>query len=121
MEQSRPIHTTLVISMGFLVLYVWLDIQWALWVALGAGLVGVVSTGLARKIEWLWFKLAWVLGKVVPNLLLASVFFLLLMPLAKLSKLLGKRDPLQLKAATLSSNFREVEPQILPDAFEKTW
>jgi len=85
----------LVISMGFLVLYLIFAWKWAIYVSLAVGLIGIISTFLSSKIEWAWMKLSKILGYIIPNILLSLVFYLLLFPLSFFSKL-SRKDPLML-------------------------
>jgi hypothetical protein len=111
--------TMLVISMGFLVIYLVFSWDWAVWVSLGAGITGIVSLWLSQKVEWLWMKLAKVLSFIVPNILLSLVFFLILFPLALLSKLFNK-DPLML-SPKYKSYFIEINREMEKSSFGKTW
>ncbi|MBK7338789.1 MAG: hypothetical protein IPJ00_22830 [Saprospirales bacterium] len=78
--KSNPVKTLLTISMGFLGLFLAFDLSWAIWVALGVGVIGLFSDFLSAKIEYLWMKLAHVMGMIVPPVLLAGIFFLFLSP-----------------------------------------
>jgi hypothetical protein len=111
--------TMLVISMGFLVIYLVFSWDWAVWVSLGAGITGIVSLWLSQKVEWLWMKLAKVLSFIVPNILLSLVFFLILFPLALLSRLFNK-DPLML-SPKYKSYFIEINREMEKSSFGKTW
>lgn len=101
--KSNPSQTMLTISMGFLILYVYglkslnNPFEWALMLSIGIGIIGIVSKQLSQKVEWLWMKLAWLLSYIVPNILLSIVFYVFLFPIATLSKLFAKKDPLKLK------------------------
>jgi len=89
--------TILTISIGFLVVYFISSWHWALVVSLVVGLVGIFSDYLSQKIEWAWLQLTKILSLIVPNILLSAVFYLILFPVAILSRLFGKKDPLQIK------------------------
>lgn len=119
-QKSYPAKTMLTISMGFLVIYLLADWQPALIISLAIGLIGVFSTFLSEKIEWAWMKLAWVLSLIVPNILLSVIFFLILFPMAMLSRLFGKKDPLMLKRGR-ESMFRDVEGKFDRTSFEEMW
>ena len=95
MKTDTSKSTILVISMGFLILYLVFAWQWAVLVSLIVGVVGVLSSYLSKKIEWVWMKIAQLLGYIIPNILLTLMFFLFLYPIALLSKLFSK-DPLML-------------------------
>ncbi|HVY76588.1 MAG TPA: hypothetical protein VG890_17280 [Puia sp.] len=116
-DQSRL--TVLVISMGFLVVYLKFHWQWAILVSLTVGLIGIFSTYLSSRIEWLWSKLSQGLGYIVPNILLTLVFFIFLFPLALLSRLF-KKDPLMLSNSH-KSYFVDVNKTMDKKSFEKIW
>ena len=111
--------TMLIISMGFLVLYLIKAWQWAVIVSLTAGIIGIVSPFLSRKIEWAWMKLGKLLGYIVPNILLSIVFYLILFPLSMLSKIFRK-DPLML-SKDYDSYFVDLEKKTDRKDFEKMW
>jgi hypothetical protein len=112
--------TILVICVGFLVIYLAFHVKWALYVSLGVGVLGIVSTFISQKIEWAWFQLSKILGYIVPNILLSAIFFLFLFPIALLSRLFGKKDPLML-SGKYNSYFIDINTQMDKKAFEKTW
>ena len=88
--------TILVITIGMLLIHLIFSQDWALYLAVFIGLSAIISTFLATKIEWAWMKLAWVLSKIIPNIILALIFYLVLTPVALLSRLFGEPDPLKL-------------------------
>jgi len=95
---SNPIQTMLVICVGFMIIYLVSNWQPAIYISLIAGLIGIFSAYLSRKIEIGWMKLAWVLSFIVPNIILTLVFYLILFPVSLLSKLFQRnKNPLQLK------------------------
>ncbi len=118
--KSNPVKTLLTISMGFLGLFLAFDLSWAIWVALGVGVIGLFSDFLSAKIEYLWMKLAHVMGMIVPPVLLAAIFFLFLFPISLLSKLFGKKDPMLL-SNRLSSTFTNVDKSFAKESFRKPW
>lgn len=111
--------TILVISMGFLILYLIFAWKWTIIVSLAVGLVGIISTFLSQKIEWAWMKLAKILGYIIPNILLSLVFFLFLLPISLISKLFTK-DPLML-SKNYDSYFIEINKEADKGSFEKIW
>ena len=118
--KSDPKTTLLVITLGFVVVYLITRMNWALIVALVVGFAGLFSDFLAEKIDWLWMKLTWVLSMIVPNILLSLVFFLILTPVAIFSRILGKKDPLSLKN-TAPSLFKDYNKVFDKPSFEKPW
>jgi len=93
----NPIKTVLTISVGFLFIHLLGKFNWALWISFSVGLIGVFSEKLSVIIERVWMKLAFVLSKIVPNIVLAFIFFLLLWPIAFLTKIIRKKEFLKLK------------------------
>jgi hypothetical protein len=118
--KSEPVKTALIITVGFLVVYLITKGKWALGIALIVGLTGILSTYLTKKLEFLWMKLTWLLSMIVPNILLSLIFFLFLFPVAFLSRLFGQKDMLGLKN-TKKSMFKETNKKFSKASFEKPW
>lgn len=119
-KELTPSKTVLTIVIGFLVIYMLTRFTWALWVAIIVGVLGLVSSFLAQKIQDLWMGLSTVLSYIIPPILLAIIFYVLLFPIAVLSRVFGEKDPLQLKK-TDKSLFKTVDKKFTKDTFEKTW
>jgi len=118
--KSDPKTTLLVITLGMVAVYVITRMNWALLTALGIGVGGLLSQGLAEKIDWLWMKLTYVLSLIVPNILLSVVFYVFLTPIALLSRLFGNSNPLDLKN-TSPSLFKDHKGKMDAASFEKPW
>lgn len=105
-DQTKPLQTVLVITVGLAVIY-WVTRQdgWLV-AAMSIGAIALISARAAEWIDRVWMKLAHVLGLIVPNILLTLVFFLFLWPIAMLSRLFGKRDPLKIRSAHQVSVFK---------------
>jgi hypothetical protein len=112
--------TVLVISTGFVLIYLITGWNWAIIVSFVIGLSGILSEFLSRKIDFVWMKLAGFLGLILPNILLGIVFYLFLFPISVLSRLFGERDPLCLKNIR-KSMFVASNKQFDKESFEKTW
>lgn len=67
------------------------------YVALSSLVVSLLAPILLRPLTWLWFKLAFVLEKIMSTLILLLVFYGIMTPIALLRALLTKQDPLKLK------------------------
>jgi hypothetical protein len=115
-----PIKTVLVITVGMLVVFFITKAEWALYVALVVGLSGVFSGYLADKINWVWMKLTWVLSLIVPNILLAVIFYLILTPIALLSRMFGGKDQLMLKNNS-PTIFKVYNKKFDAASFENPW
>lgn len=118
--KSHPAKTVLTISTGFILIYLLTDWNWAIYVSFVIGLAGTFSGYLSAKIDFLWMKLAYLLGLIVPNILLGVVFYLFLFPISVLSRLLGKKDPLNLKNRN-KSMFINSEKRFNKRSLENPW
>lgn len=118
--KSDPTKTVLTISMGLIVMFLVFDWKWAIVASLVIGLVGVFSPYLSKKIEFLWMKLAYFLGLIVPNILLGAVFYLFLFPISLLSKLFKKNDPMFLTNKQ-NSTYVVTNKEFAKTSFEKPW
>lgn len=119
MKKGTSKSTMLVISIGFLILYLLFSWQWAVIVSLVVGLMGIVSSALSRKIEWAWMKFAKILSYIIPSVLLAIIFYLILFPLSLISKLFTK-DPLML-SSKYNTYFVNIEKSYDKRSLEKIW
>lgn len=120
MEKSSPFRTILIIFTGLLVLYLLKRHEGWLYAAIIVSVLGSISSYLAQKIDYLWRKLGWLLSLFVPKILLTLIFFLVLTPIALLSRLFGEKDPLSLKK-DYTTMFKDHSREIDQDYFEKTW
>jgi hypothetical protein len=117
--KSNPSKTLLTIVTGFMVVYMVTSLKWVLLTATILGIVGVLSEYASKKIEWLWFKLTWILSLIVPNILLSIVFFLFLFPISLLAKLFSKSNALQLK--NIESTWIEVNKKFSKESLQNPW
>lgn len=118
--KSNPAKTMLTIAVGFIIIYLATKWSWALYVSLGVGLTGVFSHFVSEKIEFLWFKLAWLLGLIVPNIILGIIFYLFLFPISLVSKIFRKKDVLHLKNVQ-SSIFEPVTKNFNASTLDNPW
>lgn len=119
-KSSHPLKTVLIITVGFLVIYVISKQFTFLYIAVAVGLLGSISDYLAEKIDWLWTKLGWLLSFIVPNIIMTIVFYIVLTPTAFLSRIFGKSDPMDLNNSQ-SFLFKEKETTFSKESFEKPW
>jgi hypothetical protein len=119
MKKDTSKSTILVITLGFIVVFLLLDQSWAIYTALGIGILGAASDWAASTIEWLWFKLAHVLSKIIPTILLTAIFYLFLFPFSVISRLFTN-DPLMLKNNG-HSTFKDVAIIDIKKSMEKNW
>jgi ABC-type dipeptide/oligopeptide/nickel transport system permease subunit len=119
-NKNTPELSVLTIIVGMLFLYVVTHSKYFLYLSLIIGFLGVFSPYLSKKIDFFWMKLALVLSKFIPNILLAIIFFFILFPIALLSKIFSKEQPLYLKN-NRKSTFTNVSTHFDANFFEKTW
>ena len=86
------------LALTFLLLLLWAFVGKPLfvWLAMALLLLGMVWPGAMRPLAVVWFGLSHLLGKIVSTLLLSLVFFLVLLPVAGVRRLMGK-DALRLR------------------------
>jgi hypothetical protein len=96
MKKEKALETCLVITTGFLLLYFVFQIKILLIVAFIVGFTGIFIKPLALLIARVWYKIGDILGFVVSKLVLATVFFIFLLPIALIYRLI-KKDTLMLK------------------------
>ena len=85
--KSNPSKTILTISVGLLLIFILTKTQLFLYSSLVIGLIGVFVEKLSYLIEKIWFKIANILGYIVPNIILSVFYYLVLFPIAVLSKI----------------------------------
>ena len=117
--KSNPIKTILVIITGLLVIYLLTKIDVILNIILALGIIGCFFPSLSKKVEVVWFKLAYIISLIIPNIILAIVFYFILFPIALLSRIFSK-DPLFLKNPS-KSTYKDVNKLFNKDKFKNTW
>lgn len=114
-------HTTiLAITFGFLVINIFVDSQTLLYLIIIISGLSLLYSRVAIIIESIWLKLAFILSKIIPNILLSIVYFIMLTPLSILSKLFkAKSDFISInnQKTIFKSEIREFEKE----SFKKTW
>lgn len=96
MKKNNTYETILVITVGFVIIYLLTNITAFIAIALTIGILSILSRFIAGKISWLWLKggegLGWFMSKIV----LSIVFYLILLPISLIYKLFNK-DKLNIK------------------------
>ncbi|HXO75099.1 MAG TPA: hypothetical protein VN824_07700 [Puia sp.] len=90
-KDYKPKETVLVITVGLLLLYLLFKNRVFLYCAVVIGLAGVLSFYLSGKIDWVWNKLSVVMGAVSNRVLLALVFFFVVMPVGLMRRIWKKK------------------------------
>ena len=114
-EQALPSERSFALLFGavfaLLAGYGWLFKGWSLVivlvlvaVAVAFVLLGFVAPKVLRPLNWLWFQLGQLLGKIVSPVVLGAIFFLLLTPVSLVTRLFG-RDELRLKRKASQTSY----------------
>lgn len=119
-QKTEPIKTMLTITVGFMVIFMVTKINLFLLIALIVGLIGMFSTFLAEKVDYIWMKLTWILGMIVPNIVLTIIFYFFLFPVAIFSRIFGKKNTMHLKN-TDKSLFKDKNKSFDKASFENPW
>ena len=110
----------LAIVFGFSVLNLWLksDIL-NLSLLILAGLC-LISLTLSNLVERIWIGLAKLLSKIIPNILLSIIYFVVLTPLAIISRTIFNETYLNYNNKS-KSFFKNVNKDFSKKSFEKSW
>ena len=119
-NKNNPTSTILTIVVGFLIVFLITKWNWALYVSITIGALGLISSTLAHYISTGWMKIGWLMGLIIPNILLSLVYFLILTPVAILSRIISKKDSLSLTNPK-GSLFTERNKSFDKNSFEKPW
>lgn len=117
--KSNPTKTILVIVSGLLIAFLITKYEILLNISLGLALVGVLFKKLSYMIEFFWFKIGFLLSLFVPKVILGLIFYLILFPVALLSKISSK-DPLILKKSS-NSTYKSINKTFKKESFINTW
>ena len=118
--KSNPYLTVLTIVFGILVINIFLDLNSLLYISIVLAGVSIFSRSFTNLAERIWFKIAYLLSKIIPNILLSVVFYFLLTPLSILSKIFNSKT--NFKTVNNSKTvFKNLNKNFNKESFEKTW
>jgi len=117
--KSNPSQTILVIVSGLLFFHLFSKIDLLLNIILVLCLIGAFSSFWSRKVEIIWFKLAYLLGLIIPNITLGIIFYFFLFPIALLSRITSN-DPLFLKN-NYNTIYKNVNKSFNKESFKNLW
>ena len=122
MKRPQSREVILVIVLGLLIASRILAIDNLVYVAIVIGVLGAVSSFLSDKISWLWFKVSDALGYIMSRFILTLIFFLILTPVALISRLLRNKDFMRKKIdGNLSSYFEIRNHEYNPGDLMDPW
>jgi len=119
-SKSSQYNTILVIVLGFVILSKLTELSILFPIGTGIGIISLVSKKAAHWIVVGWDLLAKGLSYIVPNILLGSIFYFFLTPMAFLARLLSKEDALILKN-NVDTVFKSRNKKFDKSSFEKMW
>jgi membrane-associated phospholipid phosphatase len=117
---TDPLKTILIIVLGLIILYFKFQYNWILFIALIITILGLISKKASEIIDYLWMRLAWLLSLIVPKIILSAFYYLLLFPMALISKVFGNKNGIVLKN-NRNSFFLDVNKEFNKSSFEKPW
>lgn len=120
MAESDKIKAQLVIVTGLVVLYFIFKSQYFLIAAAVVGVLSIAIPVVGDLIVKVWYKIAEVLGAINGKILLSAVFFVVLFPVALISRI-GKKNPLYLKKEEGDSVFVERNHKYTAKDLEQVW
>ena len=118
--KSNPSLTILSLVFGLLVIYVFVDTKEILYLCIAISGLSILSTKISILIERIWFKFSYLLSLLIPNLLLTLIFFLILTPLALLSRFFNNKSEFETKNNN-KSFFRKKNKSFDKKSFNRAW
>lgn len=125
MDRLKHKETAITIMLGFLAVYFLIEFRWGiehkwiLYVIFGLGFLAMISAGFSRYLHIFWFFLAEKIGWFMSRIILGATFFLVLLPVALLSRLFRK-DFMMLKKRE-DSYYHERNHLYTEDDFKDPW
>tara|TARA_B100000035_G_scaffold257971_1_gene228186 strand:- start:252 stop:617 length:366 start_codon:yes stop_codon:yes gene_type:complete len=119
-RNSNPSLTLLTIVFGLLVFNYFLDNNNIFYLTLILSGLGVFSPKISLVIEKIWFKISFILSQFIPNILLIVIFFLILTPIALLSKLFKSQTDFNSKN-NQNTMFKIQNKSFDKESFERAW
>lgn len=120
MEPSEKVKAQLVIVTGLVVLYFVFKSPWWLYAAAAVGLLSLFVPAIGDLIVKGWFKIAEILGNINGKIILSVLFYLFLVPIALLYRMVAK-NPLQLKRTHEASFYNDRNHQYQKEDLEQAW
>ena len=90
-EKNKVLETHLVIALGLIILFLIKEKMIFIYLATGIGFIGIFIKPLAQLITKGWFGLAEILSKITSTIIMAVVYYLILVPVATIYKFRNKR------------------------------
>ena len=118
--KSNPSLTVLTIVFGLLFFNYFFDNEIIFYVCLFLSGISIISNKLSVIIEKIWFKASYILSQIIPNVLLSLIFFLILTPIALLSKLFNSQTNFN-SNNNQKTTFKTQNKSFVKESFERAW
>lgn len=118
--KSNPSLTLLTIIFGLLFFNFFLEERLIIYISLIISAIGVFSNKLSKFIEKIWYKFSFYVSQIIPNILLTIIFFILLTPIALLSKLFKTKSNFLSKDQSKTAYKNQIK-QFDKKSFERAW
>lgn len=102
-SKKESVDTGMVLALILVAAGLIFDQMFIIKISIAVLLINMVYPALFKPFAFLWFGLAKILGAIVPKLLLTIIFFLVVLPIGIIWRIIGK-DPLKLKEWKQGSN-----------------
>lgn len=119
--QKNKYETILVIGLGCLVLFFWLHKIVFLYIAASILFLALISKKALHYIDFVWYKIAEVLGYVNSRIILGILFYFILTPIAWLSKIFQKKSNSFKVSTDSNSTFVNRNYTYQSKDFDKMW
>lgn len=119
-NNRTPKDSVIIITITLIVFFLLKETIALLWIALISSLLCLMSKRLTWLIHLTVTKTTQVIGLIIQKVVLTTVFFLILTPLAYLYRFFGNNDDLKLKR-NYNSTFSENKERIDKAYFKKMW
>ena len=97
-----------------------LEEKFIFYICLLISATGVFSSKLSKLIEKMWYKLSFYLSQIIPNILLTIIFFIILTPIALLSKIFKTSSNFISKDQS-NTTYKNQIKQFDEKSFERAW
>ncbi len=92
MSREKAFETLIVLALASLIISLWLNLGWLVYVAMGFLAIGILSKTISFFIAKIWLGFSHYLGLVMNFVLMFFIFHLILIPLAFLQRLFGSNQ-----------------------------
>lgn len=120
LNKRNPKESTIVLVMILIVSFMLKGYFFLLWTALTISFLTLVSASFTSYTHSIITLVTTFLGKIIQKIILSTVFFSILIPLAFLSRIFGKRDIMKLKK-NQTTTFSDCNYKIDKSFFHKMW